>query len=182
MLVSPRSSHLTHLSMLTSPRSSQLTTLTSLTAPHSLTSPCSSHLTHLTMLISPCSSHLAHPTSLISPHSPPCDYSQISTEPNVNLIQRAQQHGWTTDENCRNRIKSKVNVFLKRTAHCFSALTEEEMSEYLKGHADVCRLSPIMKNRDKTVQRLIELRLPAPELSTHSSKALCGMLYGLMST
>ena len=109
-------------------------------------------------------------------------YRQAATEPNVNLIERARQHGWTTDENCRKRIRNKTSVFLKRTSHCFSALTEEEMSEYLKGHADVCRLSPIMKNRDKTVQRLIELRLPAPELSTHSSKALCGMLYGLMST
>lgn len=72
-------------------------------------------------------------------------------------------------------------MFLKRTAHCFSALTEEEMSQYLKAHADVCRLSPSMKNRDKTVDQLIELRLPAPELSENSSISFRSILYELMT-
>ena len=107
-------------------------------------------------------------------------YRQAATEPNVNLIERARQHGWTTDKNCRSRIKYKTSVFLERTSHCFSALTEEEMSQYLKAHADVCRLSPSMKNRDKTVDQLIELRLPAPELSTNSSTSFRSMLYELM--
>ena len=109
-------------------------------------------------------------------------YHQAATEPNdVNLVERARQHGWTADENCRSRIRNKTSVFLKRTSHCFSALTEEEMSQYLKAHVDVCHLSPSMKNRDKTVDQLIELRLPAPELSVNSSTSFRSMLYELMT-
>ena len=107
-------------------------------------------------------------------------YHQAATEPNVNLIQRAQEKGWATDRNCLYRIEYKTNVFLKRITHCFSALTESEMSKYLKGHVDVCHLSPSMKHRDKTVDRLVELRLPAPELSTNSSTSFRSMLYELM--
>ena len=108
-------------------------------------------------------------------------YCQAATEPNFNIIQRAQEHGWATDENSRRRIKSRKNAFLKRIADCFSALTEDEMAQYLEGHADVRRLSPSMKNRNKTVDRLIELRLPAPELSTNSSISFRSMLYELMT-
>ena len=111
-----------------------------------------------------------------------CDCSQAATEPNVRLTQLARQHGWTIDDLCRKRVQWRVKTFLKRTAHCFSALTEEEMSQYLTGHADVRRLSPIMENREKTVDRLIELRLPAPELSTNSSRSFMSILYGLMPT
>ena len=85
------------------------------------------------------------------------------------------------DKDCYQRVKHKSNVFLKRIAHCFAALTEEEMSMYLKGHGSVRRLSPSMKNRDETVDRLIELRMSAPELSIKSSKSFCSMLYELMS-
>ena len=108
-------------------------------------------------------------------------YCQAATEPNFNIIQRAQEHGWTTDDKCRRKIRYKTNMFLKRIAHCFSALTEDEMAQYLQGHADVRRLSPSMKNRNKTVDRLIELRLPAPELSTNSSISFRSMLYELMT-
>ena len=108
-------------------------------------------------------------------------HRQAATEPDVNIIQRALQHGWKIGQKCLNRVRHKVRVCLKRTAHCFSALTDEEMSQYLKGHPDVCHLSPSMKNRDKTVDRLIELRLPAPEWSTNLSTGFRRMLYELMT-
>ena len=108
-------------------------------------------------------------------------HPQAITQQGLDLKVTAQKHGWPTDTLFLKRIKKRMDVILKRTADCFSALTETELSAYLQGRKGVAHLNPSTKYRKRTVARLIQLRLPAPELSANPSKNLCSSLYELMA-
>ena len=98
----------------------------------------------------------------------------------VDIRARASQLGWSTDKNALDRVKWKLDVFLKRTRHCFMALTEKELAAYLEQHEHVAHLDPT-KRRDRIAQKLIDLRLPPPRLSRKPSKSFCRRLYEMMT-
>ena len=103
------------------------------------------------------------------------------TEKDVNAREIAVKNGWSTDKSFLKRVGNRIDVILKRIADCFHALSEQELVSYLKGHDHVAHLSPSMHDRQDTVNQLIELRLPPPELSPNPSKRLCSTLYGSMT-
>lgn len=106
---------------------------------------------------------------------------QGATERDIDLKERARKHGWSTRGKFFRRVKYRMNTILQRTANCFSALTEQEMASYLKSHKEVCHLSPSMEGRQDTVKRLMELKLPAPELSSNPSESFCTALYQMLT-
>ena len=97
------------------------------------------------------------------------------------MRERAVKNGWSTDRVFLKRVRNRIDAILKRMSDCFHALDEQELASYLKGHEHVAHLSPSMHDRQDTVNQLIKLRLPPPELSPNPSKRLCCTIYGLMT-